>query len=116
MTVARPGERETDAVTALFWYKPPAETGHQTMSESERQTKIVFDAFGELTEGRGDDGVRPGDIAALMRERGAPIGAWEIRGELSKLEHLGVITLNAEAGTWHPIPGAVLDEPASRTG
>ena len=65
------------------------------MSEQARRTKTVFDAVTALRDG-GSEVFRPGDVTAHLRAGGAPIGAWEIRGELTKLERLGLIVLDVD--------------------
>lgn len=65
----------------------------------------MFDAALALRE----DGAtifRPGDITARLRADGAPFGAWEVRGELSNLERLGLIVLDEDAATWRLVDGA----------
>jgi len=68
-----------------------------------RRTDLVQRTFDELAAtGRFDGGLRPSDIGAHLRERGEPLGTWEIRYELSQLEHAGKIELDANTGRWHP--------------
>ena len=75
------------------------------MSEKARRTKTVYDTALALRED-GTTTFRPGDITARMRADGAPFGAWEVRGELSNLERLGLVVLDEEAATWELVDGA----------
>lgn len=43
---------------------------------------------------------RPGDIVDRLRERNQPMGVWEVRGELSKLESDGMIQNDPKTGLW----------------
>ena len=84
------------------------------VSEKARRTKTVFDAALALRQ----DGVttfRPGDVTARLRADGSPFGAWEVRGELSNLERLGLIVLDEDAATWKLVDGASfsIDEASS---
>ena len=75
------------------------------MSERARRTKTVFDAVVALREG-GAASFRPGDVAGYLRDEGRPFGAWEVRGELTNLERLGLIVLDEEIAVWRLVPGA----------
>lgn len=75
------------------------------MSEQARRTKTVFDAVAALHDA-GNTAFRPGDVTAHLRASGAPIGAWEIRGELSNLERLGLIVIDDNSATWRLVNGA----------
>jgi len=75
------------------------------VSEQARRTKTVFDAVTALHDA-GNSSFRPGDVTAHLRASGAPIGAWEIRGELSNLERLGLIVLDEDSATWRLVNGA----------
>ena len=75
------------------------------MSEKARRTKTVFDAALALRED-GATTFRPGDVTARLRADGAPFGAWEVRGELSNLERLGLIVLDEDSATWKLVDGA----------
>ena len=74
------------------------------MSEAARQTKNVYDAALAVHES-GQSAIRPGDIAAHLRDSGFPVGAWLIRGELTNLEAMGLLTIDTDAGTWHIVAG-----------
>ncbi len=69
------------------------------MSIEQRRTKRIFGVIQEIVAAQGGR-FRPGDIASVLRERGQPLGAWEIRGQLSILEAEGLIRLEPESGTW----------------
>jgi len=75
------------------------------VSEQARRTKTVFDAAIALRDA-GFVMFRPGDVTAHLRAKGTPYGAWEVRGELSNLEQLGLIELDGDAGTWRLVNGA----------
>lgn len=75
------------------------------MTEKARRTKTVFDTAQRLCAD-GAESFRPGDITARLRADGMPIGAWEVRGELSNLERLGLIVLDEDAATWTLVDGA----------
>jgi len=68
-----------------------------------RRTDLVQRTFDDLVAtGRYGSGLRPADVSARLREQGIPLGLWEIRYELSQLEHAGVIVLDADTGRWQP--------------
>lgn len=69
------------------------------MSIALRRKKVVLSVIEKLL-GDGRTEFRPGDIADYLRERGQPMGVWEIRGELSNLEADGVIENDADSGAW----------------
>lgn len=75
------------------------------MSEQARRTKTVFDAVTALHDA-GSTPFRPGDVTAHLRASGTPIGAWEIRGELTNLERLGLIVLDENTAMWRVVNGA----------
>ena len=68
-----------------------------------RRTKLVWLAINHLA---GDSkapgsGLTAADVGALLREQDTPMGAWEVRGELTHLEEVGLLTLDAQSGRWH---------------
>ena len=69
------------------------------MGEALRNTKIIFDAFVEVSC-TGTRAVRPGDLVQYMREQNDPMGIWKIIGELNKLNELGLIRFEEESATW----------------
>ena len=75
------------------------------MSEQARRTKTVFDAVTAL-KAAGCTLFRPGDVTAHLRASGTPCGAWEVRGELTRLERLGLIVLDEDSATWRLVNGA----------
>lgn len=83
------------------------------MSERARRTKIVYDAAAALAES-GAASFRPGDVAAHLRPTETPFGAWEVRGELSNLERLGLVELDADTATWCLVPGRTFDIAAAK--
>ena len=75
------------------------------MSEQARRTRTVFDAVTALRNA-GSTAFRPGDVTSHLRASGSPFGAWEVRGELTNLERLGLIVLDEESATWRLVDGA----------
>ena len=65
----------------------------------------MFDAIEALREA-GKATFRPGDVTAHLRTHHMPVGAWEVRGELSNLERLGLIELDEETAVWQLVNGA----------
>lgn len=71
------------------------------MTIDSRRTDLVLRAFEELADTGGlREGIRPGDIGSRLRELGTPLGSWEIRYELTRLEELGTIVLDDASGRW----------------
>lgn len=66
---------------------------------------MVFDAVTALRDG-GQVHFRPGDVTGHLRAGDSPFGAWEVRGELSRLERLGLVVLDGESATWRLVDGA----------
>ena len=83
------------------------------MRERARRTKIVYDAAAALA-GSGAASFRPGDVAAHLRPTETPFGAWEVRGELSKLERLGLVELDEDTATWRLVSGGTFDIAAAK--
>ncbi len=71
------------------------------MSVERRRTRVVRDIVVELFES-GKERLRPGDVNAMLRERNAPMGTWEVRAEFNRLEELGVLVLDAASADWLP--------------
>ena len=84
------------------------------MSEQARRTKTVFDAVAAL-QNVGSKPFRPGDVTAHLRAMGEPVGAWEVRGELSNLERMGLIVLDEETATWRLVNGASFSIEAAKS-
>ena len=83
------------------------------MSEPARRTKIVFDAVMAL-HGAGANPFRPGDVVARLRDDDMPYGAWEVRGELTNLERLGLIALDEDHAVWRVVEGGVFSIEAAK--
>ena len=79
------------------------------MTIEQRLTEEVFGIIEELIS-NGTPGVRPGDVSSKLRERGAPLGTWQIRAEFTQLEEQGRIACNAETGAWHLVESASLQD------
>lgn len=90
-----------------FCSRPPAAIRPKGpgVSEQARRTKTVYDAVTALKEA-GNTAFRPGDVTAHLRASGAAVGAWEVRGELTNLERLGLIVLDENSATWRVVNGA----------
>ena len=71
------------------------------MSVERRRTDVVRSIVVELFES-GRERIRPGDVNALLRERNAPLGTWEVRAEFSELARLGIIVLDEPSAEWLP--------------
>ena len=65
-----------------------------------RRTKLVLEAVQALVKA-GANGFAPADIGAHLRAHGEPMGAWEVRGELSNLEASGDVRLDTASARWH---------------
>ena len=81
-----------------------------------RRTNLVARIVKELfDQGLASTGLRAGDVCDRLREIGAPMDAWEVRGELANLEAAGKIVLDADTAAWRPVqdhPSAASGEPA----
>ena len=77
------------------------------MSIAHRRTETVYGVIKELFES-GKASVRPGDVNSVLRERGAPLGTWEVRAEFSTLESEGRICCDEDTGNWHLTENASL--------
>ena len=82
------------------------------MSEALRLNRIVHAVFTALA---GDEqrSVDVGELAAALRERDLPMGAWQIRGELSALRERGLVELDDSTARWRPATRAGLDAHAA---
>ncbi len=69
------------------------------MSFEKRRTATVASVIADLVA-NGKTTLRPGDVNAELRERGKPMGTWEVRAESTRLEALGEIQLDAASGNW----------------
>ncbi len=70
------------------------------MSLAHRRTEAVFSVLKELYE-NGKTDFRPGDVNTVLRERGEPLGTWEVRAEFTELERQNRIVCNEDTGMWH---------------
>ena len=65
----------------------------------------MFEAVTALRDA-GRETFQPGDVTAHLRDKGTPYDAWEVRGELARLEGMGLIELDPETARWHLVNGA----------
>ena len=70
------------------------------MDSGKRRTDQVRRAVADLTANQVADGFLPGDVNRILREQNEPMGAWEVRAELSALERGGEIRLDTARGRW----------------
>ncbi len=71
------------------------------MATDLRRTHLVRRVFEELAQRPGGDaGIRPGAINAELRARETPMGAWEVRVELTHLEAAGEVRCDPATGLW----------------
>ena len=89
--------------------KPAFNKLRKSVSEAQRKTRTVYDAFNSVIGSNGQE-IRAGQVVAFLRESNDPFGSWEVRGELSKLEALGLLKLNGSTGTWSLVDGIDYDE------
>ena len=69
------------------------------MSLEQRLIDLVRSVVEELVaEGR--EPFRPGDVVGRLREQNQPMGTWEVRGALSRLEADGTIVLDPASASW----------------
>lgn len=73
------------------------------MSLAQRRKDLVLSVIEELVAAGGAE-FRPGDVVSRLREQNQPMGAWEVRGELTNLEAEGAIVLEPESGVWKLAP------------
>ncbi len=69
------------------------------MSVERRRTVVVQGIIEELIAG-GKINVRPGDVCSRLREKGLPMGSWEVRAEFTRLEEDGVIVIDPATAGW----------------
>ena len=81
------------------------------MSIELRRTELVYSLIRELVAD-GKAHVRPGDVNALLRERNAPLGTWEVRAEFTRLEQDGRLACHAETGDFYLTENASLQDAA----
>jgi len=78
------------------------------LSEAQRQTRIIYQAFCEIAAG-GKDLIRPGDVIEMLRSRDHPLGIWHVNGEFARLAALNLISLDEESGQWQLVPDQDFD-------
>jgi len=83
------------------------------VSETLRLTKTIYDTICRVVAD-GNDSLRPGDIVGKMRDEGKPLGAWEVRGQFSQLENLGLLKIDVDTGIWQLVDGIDFDEATRR--
>ncbi len=69
------------------------------MSLEQRQTDLVRSVV-EALVADGREPFRPGDVVSRLREQNQPMGTWEVRGALSRLEAEGTIVLDPASASW----------------
>ena len=69
------------------------------MSVEQRRTDLVRSVIQELTDA-GKAPLQPGDVNSALRQRGQPLGTWEVRREFARLAELGELELDAASGRW----------------
>ena len=83
------------------------------MSVERRRTEVVREIIQELfASGRSQ--VLPGDVNSALRERGMPMGTWEVRAEFTTLESEGALRLDPATAGW--LPGKPESQAAKRAG
>ena len=78
------------------------------LSEAQRQTRIIYQAFCEIAA-NGADLIRPGDVIELLRSRDHPLGIWHVNGEFARLAVLNLIKLDEDTGKWQLVPDQDFD-------
>lgn len=73
------------------------------MSLAQRRTNLVLSVIEKLVA-EGCCQFRPGHLLERLREQNQPLGAWEVRAELSNLEDAGLIELDPDSGAWQMAP------------
>ena len=69
------------------------------MSVERRRTAVVQGIIEELVA-TGHATVRPGDVCTALRNKGQPMGTWEVRAEFTRLEAEGVIRIDPATAGW----------------
>ena len=72
---------------------------------------MVYSVIRELFSD-GKTAVRPGDVNALLREREAPMGTWDVRAEFSRLESDGRLACDEDTGDWDLTESSSLQDAA----
>ena len=79
------------------------------MSNEQRRTETVYGVIQDLFAD-GKTTVRPGDVNSVLRERGTPMGTWEVRAEFSELERDNRLECDADTGNWRLTENASLQD------
>jgi hypothetical protein len=69
------------------------------LSLDQRRTNLVAGIVDQLVAD-GHCTFRSGDVVSRLRARNQPMGTWEVRGELSRLEADGMIHNDPDTGLW----------------
>lgn len=69
------------------------------MSVEQRRTDLVRAVIHELVDA-GRSPLQPGDVSSALRQRGQPLGTWEVRREFARLGELGELELDPASGSW----------------
>lgn len=69
------------------------------MSLDQRRTDLVIAVIEKLVAD-GRTAFQPGDVVERLRQQNQPMGSWEVRGELSRLEAEGVLALDPNTAEW----------------
>jgi hypothetical protein len=100
------------SVSTGFLVKPPRFSlgiPKLAVSEALRLTKTIYGAICRVVAD-GNDSLRPGDIVGYMRDEGRPLDSWEVRGQFSQLENLGLLKIDVATGIWQLVDGVDFDE------
>lgn len=81
--------------------------------EKRRTATVVSVIVGLVAEGK--TALRCGDVNGVLRDRGMPMGAWEVRAEFVKLEREGHLQCDAKSGDWFLTEHSALTEPPALT-
>lgn len=68
------------------------------MSTDQHLTDQVYAAVQALAADK--PSFLPGDLASHLRTQGQPMGVWQLRGELSRLEDAGLLRNDPVSGAW----------------
>ena len=84
------------------------------MNETLRLTKTIYGAICRVVAD-GNDSLRPGDVVGYLRDEDRPLGSWEVRGQFSRLENLGLLKIDAATGIWQLVDGVEFDEATTQS-
>ena len=76
------------------------------MTTDRRHIDLVLRVFKELVSVGGgtpasSGGITPGAVNTRLRELGAPMDTWEVRGAFTTLETDGAIVIDEQSGAWY---------------